>query len=142
MRGAELLVILPAKSGAKNLWKFMDTAHPKLSVIIPAWNSEDTIAECLKSVFAQTMNDFEVIVVDDGSTDRTTAQCAAYHDRIILIKEEHRGSNATRNRGWGAARGEYLLFLDSDLVLHDDTFQKFLDTLTKHPDASYVYSSF
>ncbi len=116
--------------------------NPKLSIIIPTWNSEDTIAACLFSVFAQTMTDYEVIVVDDGSTDHTIKKCIPFTDRITLMAEEHRGSNPTRNRGRTAARGEFLLFLDSDLVLRPDTFQKLLGALAEHPDASYAYSSF
>lgn len=119
----------------------METS-PKLSIIIPAWNSEDTIEHCLESVFLQTMKDFEVIVVDDGSTDLTIERCAPFFDRITLMKEDHHGSNPARNRGWRDARGEYLLFLDSDLVLRPETFAKLLDALMAHPEASYAYCSF
>lgn len=116
--------------------------RPKLSVIIPAWNSEDTIAPCLDSVFAQTMTDVEVIVVDDGSTDRTIERCAPFRDRITLISEVHRGSNGARNRGWRDARGEYLLFLDSDLILRPDAFTLLLLALVAQRGASYAYCSF
>lgn len=115
---------------------------PQISVIIPTWNSERTIGACLDSLFAQTVQDFEVIVVNDGSTDRTADVLAPYHSRIISINQENRGSNAARNRGLREAHGEYLLFLDSDITMRPDMLLKLLRALEMHPEASYAYSSF
>ncbi|MBI4133369.1 glycosyltransferase family 2 protein [Candidatus Uhrbacteria bacterium] len=115
---------------------------PRISVIIPAWNSEQTIARCLDSLFAQTTQDFEVIVVNDGSTDRTRDGLASYASRITIIDQENRGSNPARNRGRQASHGQFLLFLDSDIILRSDMLESLARTLEAHPEASYAYSSF
>lgn len=113
-----------------------------ISIIIPVYQGEDTIRDCLKSVFAQTFSDVEVIVVNDGSTDRTREILEEYADRITIIDQENRGRNAARNRGHQHARGEYLIFLDADIVMQPDMLEKMYDVLQKNPHATYVYSSF
>ncbi|MEB3293017.1 MAG: glycosyltransferase family A protein, partial [Synechococcales bacterium] len=88
-----------------------------VSVIIPAYNAEPFIAETLDSVLQQTMTAFEVIVVNDGSTDQTAAIVERYmqkDDRITLITQENRGLSPTRQRGKAASKGEFLAFLDAD----------------------------
>lgn len=115
---------------------------PLISIVIPTWNSARTLAGCLDSVFGQTFKDFEVMVVDDGSTDDTRAVLQPYEDRIRLIIQENRGSNPARNRGWHEAKGEYLLFLDSDITLRSGSLEILLQTLNHHPEASYAYASF
>jgi glycosyltransferase involved in cell wall biosynthesis len=86
----------------------------KASVIIPAYNSADTIEDTLKALEKQTERDFEIIVVDDGSTDEIR-EIVAGHD-VKLFNQEHRGPAAARNRGAIEARGEILVFTDSDCV--------------------------
>ncbi len=85
---------------------------PRFSVIIPVYNRERFIARAIESVLAQTYRDFELIVVDDGSTDSTPEIVARYPVR--LLRQENRGVSAARNRGIAAARGEIIAFLDSD----------------------------
>lgn len=95
--------------------------HIKISVIIPMYNSESYIAQCIKSVIGQTYNNWEIIVVDDGSTDRSTEICKKFmltDERIRLFSQEHRGVSAARNMGIEEATGEFLLFLDSDDMIH------------------------
>ena len=90
---------------------------PKFSIIIPVYNVEKYIKRCLDSVFNQTFNDFEVIVVDDGSTDKTNTICNDYcknNENMKVIHTEHVGVSASRNIGINNASGEYILFLDSD----------------------------
>ncbi len=92
-----------------------------VSVIIPVYNRQDVVSECVQSVLAQSDPDFEIILIDDGSTDRTMEICrelAMQDTRIVLLEGGHGGVSAARNRGLEAARGEYLLFLDSDDVIH------------------------
>jgi glycosyltransferase involved in cell wall biosynthesis len=90
---------------------------PQVSIIVPAYNAENTLAETLESVAAQTFEDWELIVVDDGSSDATTAIVAlsAQSDpRIRLILQKNAGPSAARRNGVGAARSDVIAFLDSD----------------------------
>jgi glycosyltransferase involved in cell wall biosynthesis len=96
-----------------------------VSVIIPAYNVAPYIAEALESLFAQTMPDFEAIVINDGSTDEIEAALQPYRDRIIYIKQKNSGVMAARNAGLRAARGRYIALLDGD----DLWAPRFLETL-------------
>ena len=89
---------------------------PLISVVIPAYNVAPYIAETLDSVFAQTLTDFEIIVVNDGSpdTDELERALAPYLDRVRYIRQENRGAGAARNRGVREGRGEFVAFLDGD----------------------------
>lgn len=88
---------------------------PKISVVIPLYNKEKYIRRAVDSVLGQTCQGFELIVVNDGSTDRGPAIVREYNDpRICLIDQENRGVSAARNRGIGEARGEFVTFLDAD----------------------------
>ncbi|MGH8106872.1 MAG: glycosyltransferase family 2 protein, partial [Arenimonas sp.] len=87
---------------------------PAVSIIIPAYNLAPYIAETLDSVFAQTCRDFEIIVINDGSTDDTEERIAPYRNRIVYIRQENRGVMAARNVGLQAARGRYIALLDGD----------------------------
>lgn len=88
---------------------------PKISVIIPLYNKAQHIARTLDSVFAQSFVDFEVIVVDDGSTDNGADIVRDYHDRRFrLIQQKNAGPGAARNRGIREARADYITFLDAD----------------------------
>ena len=87
-----------------------------VSVIIPAYNAADFIAAALDSIFSQTFNDYEVIVINDGSPDTTQLEqaLAPYLTRIIYLKQENRGAAAARNVGLRSARGRFVAFLDAD----------------------------
>lgn len=87
---------------------------PKVSVIIPTYNGAQYIKQAVDSVLAQTYDDYEIIVVDDGSTDDTAELLRPYGDRITYLYQENRKLPAARNTGIRAARGQYLAFLDSD----------------------------
>ena len=93
----------------------------KISVIIPMYNSQDYIGQCLRSVISQTYRNLEVLVIDDGSTDKSVEICQSYcqkDKRIRLLLQEHGGVSVARNRGLDTAKGAYLFFLDSDDMIH------------------------
>jgi teichuronic acid biosynthesis glycosyltransferase TuaG len=88
--------------------------NPTVSIIIPAYNASEYIQETISSVLNQSFQDFEVIVIDDGSTDGTVEIVEKFHDRIQLIRRSNGGAAKARNAGIEAARGEWLAFIDSD----------------------------
>lgn len=111
---------------------------PTGSIIIPCYNRAHFIGGAIESVLRQTYQSFEIIVVDDGSTDET-AQAVAVYPQVQLIRQSNSGTAAARNTGLGAARGEYVVFLDSDDLLLPDALQIGVDALAHHPDCAFVY---
>jgi glycosyltransferase involved in cell wall biosynthesis len=100
---------------------------PKVSVIIPVYNVEKYLGECLDSVLRQTLKDIEIICVNDGSTDgsaKMLAEYAAKDPRIRIITQANAGLSAARNAGMDAACGKYIYFLDSDDYIKDDAMAK------------------
>lgn len=117
-----------------------DAPTPKFSVVIPAYNASAFITDCLNSVFAQTDPDFEVIVVDDGSTDLTSQLVLNFSDsRLKLIQRVNGGLAAARNTGIAAARGELVAFLDADDRWHPEKLASHRQALDQHLDASVSY---
>ena len=102
------------------------TNTPLVSVIIPAYAIAPFVSETLDSVFAQTLTDFEVIVVNDGSPDTAELEkaLAPYSERICYLRQENAGAGAARNRGVREARGEFVAFLDGDDLWHSDYLEK------------------
>lgn len=92
------------------------TAKPLVSVIVPAYDVAEYIGEALDSVLAQTLTNYEIIVINDGSPDTEALEkaLAPYQSRIVYLKQENRGVSAARNRGISAARGPLIAFLDGD----------------------------
>lgn len=87
---------------------------PSVSVIIPTYNREKCIAECIESVLGQTVSPEEILVIDDGSSDRTPEILASFGDKISVIRQENGGVSAARNAGLSVAKSEWVAFLDSD----------------------------
>ncbi len=112
----------------------MQTAGPKVSVIIPAYNVARFIGATLESVWAQTFTDFEVIVVNDGSPDADDLERAIepYRTRLNYITQENRGASAARNAGVNAARGEVIAFLDADDLWLPNYLEQQLKFLCTH----------
>ncbi len=101
------------------------SARPRFSVIMPAYNVASYIEEAVDSVLKQSAEGWELIIVDDGSTDDTSARLARYHDRRIrVIRQENSGASAARNTGWKAATADYLLFMDADDRLRADALER------------------
>lgn len=115
----------------------------KYSIIIPAYNSEQYISKCLDSILKQNIDNYEIICVDDGSTDSTKNIIEYYMKRyssIRLLSQENKGAGAARNRGLHNARGDYVLFLDSD-DYYNESALKYVDKLvTSQKSDIYVFN--
>ena len=116
------------------------TQQPRVSVLMPAYDRERYIGDAIASVLAQTFEDFELLVVDDGSTDRTAEIAAGTGDpRVRLLQNEtNLGIPATRNRGIEAARGEFVAMLDSDDRAEPTRLAKQVRFLDRHPSHALV----
>ncbi len=88
--------------------------RPTVSIVVPIHNGERYVQEALDSVFAQTFRDFDVVCVDDGSTDRSLELLEPYRSRLLVISQTNAGQSTARNRGVHASTGRYLAFLDQD----------------------------
>jgi glycosyltransferase involved in cell wall biosynthesis len=115
---------------------------PKVSVIIPAYQYGHFLGEAVDSVLAQTYKDYELIVVDDGSTDQTREVAAAYGDRTRYIYQDNRGLSAARNTGVAASKGEYVGFLDADDVWLPNKLEVEVQFLDTHTSVGLVYSNY
>lgn len=113
---------------------------PLVSVLIPAWNVAPWLAECLDSVLAQSLENFECIVVDDGSTDNTAQVTKSFADpRIRIIRQENAGVSAARNRALDEARGEFIAFLDGDDLWEVCFLEKMTRILEKNPEVDLAF---
>jgi glycosyltransferase involved in cell wall biosynthesis len=114
---------------------------PMVSVIVPSYNHAHFLSEAIDSVLAQTYPHHEIIVVDDGSTDRTPEVVSQYSG-VRFIRQRNRGPAAARNRGIQESRGEYVVFLDADDRLLPQHFEVSLDALRSHPEVGWVCGDF
>ena len=93
----------------------------KFSIIVPTYNREEYIIKCIDSILDQTYDNFEAIIIDDGSTDNTDNLVKKYHDkRIKYFKNTNHGIGYSRNFGLNKAKGDYIFFLDSDDYLDEN----------------------
>ena len=109
--------------------------NPKVSVIIPAYNSESTIEKCVESVFAQNYNNVECIIVNDGSTDKTDDICQSICNNrncVKYIKTTNHGVSHARNIGLDNATGDYIVFLDSDDFLLDESISSRVEKMSEN----------
>ncbi len=113
-----------------------------VSILIPCYNAERWIAQCIESALAQTWRDKEVIVVDDGSTDGSLAIIRSFGDRIRWETGPNRGGNVARNRLLELSFGEWIQYLDADDYLLPDKVEKHADFLSSHPGVDVVFSRY
>jgi glycosyltransferase involved in cell wall biosynthesis len=112
---------------------------PLISVVIPAHNAELYLDEAIASVRSQTFSDYEILVIDDGSTDRT-AEIASSYDGVLVLAQNNRGAAAARNAGIRAARGKYIAFLDADDVWLPSKLEKQAARLLENPRSEWTYT--
>jgi len=113
---------------------------PKLSVVIPTFNAAKYLPEALESVLNQTYRNFEIIVVDDGSTDDTKEVLAPYIKKIKYIYQNNAGPGSAKNAGIHTAKGEWIAFLDSDDYWEDYHLEELTKLQESEPDADLIYT--
>ena len=111
----------------------------RVTVVIPAYNAEATIASTLESVFEQTFRDFEVICVDDGSTDRTKSIVRGFADRVRILEQSNSGPSAARNLGAARSSGDYLAFLDADDLWVPRMLERMVAAFDSDPATSLIF---
>lgn len=115
---------------------------PRCTVVIPAYNAAGTLQETLASVFAQTYRDYEIIVVDDGSTDTTPQLLEDYGEALQVVHKPNEGRPAAaRNRGVAAARGEYIAFLDADDLWRPEKLARQIDLMEANPRLGLCFTA-
>ena len=113
----------------------------KLSIIIPVYHTQDTLPRCLDSILRQSFTDYEVILVDDGSTDDCPKICDAYSkqdSRIKVIHKSNGGLSDARNAGIEQAQGRYITFIDSDDAIQENTLRILMEELENYPDVDIL----
>ena len=117
----------------------------KVSIIMPAYNSDKYISEAIESVINQTFSEWELIIVDDGSTDQTGKTADDYSHKDLRIKVFHQlnqGVSSARNSALEKVSGDYVTFLDSDDIYHPERLKIMLDVLIKDPDCDAVFADY
>ena len=119
----------------------MTISSPLVSVILPTYNCARFLPEAIESILLQTYNSYEIIVIDDGSTDNTKEILHPFMQRIRYIGlEENKGLPTTRNIGIQSARGEYIAFIDADDLWLPEKLETVVTYFDDHPEVSMVYS--
>lgn len=118
------------------------TRRPKVSVMIPAYNSARYLPEAIASVLDQTYSSYEIIVVNDGSTDDTKEVLIPYADRLRYFEQENQGVSAARNRGIYLARGELIAFLDADDIFMPQKLEQQVAVFESQPDLGILNSGY
>ena len=111
---------------------------PLVTVVIPCYNQAHFLGEAIESVLSQSYKNFEVIVVDDGSTDNTAEVAERYGERVRVVRQENQGLSGARNSGLGEAEGEYVVFLDADDRLLPGALATGLQHLDAHTECAFV----
>lgn len=119
--------------------------QPKFSIVMPVYNVEKYLRNSVQSVLNQTILDYELILIDDGSLDNCPTICdefAAQYSQVRVVHQENAGLSGARNAGFAIAKGEYVYFPDSDDIIQPDTLEYFERAIEKIPNVKYVISDF
>jgi glycosyltransferase involved in cell wall biosynthesis len=114
----------------------------RISTVVAAYNAERTIAQALDSALAQNCTGHEIVVVNDGSTDRTGAILEKYRGQVRILEQRNQGAGAARNAGVAQARGNYIAFLDSDDLWLSGKLERMVTEIERHPSASLAFSEY
>ncbi len=117
----------------------ISTPQPTVSVVIPTFNRARTVTKAIASVLRQSYPNYEIVVVDDGSTDDTPTALARYRGQVTYIRQENKGRSAARNRGLQHSSHPYIVFLDSDDVLLPNMLAVQTAYLERHPEVAFVH---
>ena len=116
---------------------------PKISVVIPVFNKEKYIKNTINSVLFQSFSDFELIVIDDGSTDESLVYLKQFNDnRLQIIKQSNSGVSSARNNGVAQAKGELIAFLDADDLWYPNHLQEIYDLYKQFPEAGFFGTAY
>lgn len=124
-------------STSKNTTTVCNNQQPFVTVVMPVYNGEQFLLEALQSVFLQTFQNFELIVVDDGSTDATHTILEAFGDRLTLIQQKNAGHAAARNAAMRIAKGDWIAMIDADDIWHPTKLEEQI-ALTNEVDVVYT----
>ena len=117
---------------------------PFISIIIPVYNSEKLLKQCLDSVLNQTLNNIEIICVDDGSTDNSFEILKEYEkkdNRVIALTQKNSGAGVARNKGVEIAKGKYIAFIDSDDWIEHDALEKLYNNIENNDSDMVLFNS-
>ena len=118
-----------------------------ISVIMPVYNVEKYVSDCIESVLNQTYKNFELIIVNDGSTDNSLNEAKKYlcDSRVHIYSQENKGLSAARNTGLKCVKGDYIYFIDSDDVINQNLFDLLIGEFSNHQETdliSFGYTEF
>lgn len=118
---------------------------PLVSIIVPVYNVQNVVQYCIESILKQTVKDFELLLINDGSTDGSGMVCDRYSQkdsRVIVIHKENGGVSSARNIGFAKAQGKYIVCVDSDDFVEPDYLQTLLEVREKFPNAGHIWCCF
>ncbi len=118
---------------------------PLISVIVPVYKVEKVLHSCIESILQQTYKNFELLLIDDGSPDKSGEICDSYaekDERIKVIHKKNEGVSVARNTGFDNAKGEYIVCVDSDDYVNECYLQDFIDVVNEYPEAQMVWCGF
>ena len=114
---------------------------PFFSIIIPVYNSYKYLNKCISSILNQSFADFEIIIIDDESTDESKSLCLSFakgDSRVIFLEQNNSGPGSARNKGMSLANGDYIVFVDSDDYVEENYLKTLYDNLSDLPDVAFV----
>src|SRR3990170_7611608 len=114
----------------------------RVTVVIPAYNMASFLPEAIESVLSQTYHDFELLIVDDGSTDETPRILAGFGDRIRVVRQENRGGAAALNTGIRSAQGDWIAWLSAYDAWEPTKLESQIRALARKPDAGLIYTDY